>query len=118
MNTAKNRQDFDLHFEVKIYCKDKKVVRSVLLDGEIIYQEYFGSSTSWFYGGGNPVLDLFEKRFLHRFKERENTCCYRCDISGSGKGIRLVLSKLLHLQIQFFNILLKNFIFCRKTSNP
>lgn len=113
----KNRQNFEFHFDIDIVCLDGKVIRSIVLDGKIIYQERFASSTAWACGGGNPVLDLFEKRFLYGPKKREDTCSYRCNISGNSKGIRRIFSKFLHLQIQFFNVLLKNFIFRRKSPN-
>lgn len=111
----KNRSDFDWNFGVIIRCRDNKVERIVALDGKTIYEEHFSSPTAWQYGGGNPVLDLFEKRFLGFSKEREDISCYRCDISNGGKGIRRILSEILHLQIKFLNILFKRLLFCRKS---
>lgn len=94
--------------------EDNSITREVTHDGKIIYSERFVNFNAWFFGGGNPVLDLFEKRFLLTPKERENISRYRCHIGNSGKGIRRVLSKLLNLQSKLLNRLFKHGFFSGK----
>ena len=99
----KNRSDFNMNFTISIKSEDRKVKRVVMWNGKIIYQETFAPLNDWMFGGGNPVLDLFEKRFLGLPESRENISQYRCDISNGGRGIRRLLSKILDIQIRFIN---------------
>lgn len=113
------RRAINEHFEIIIRGENgKQVERTVLKGGEMIYRESFANPTAWAMGGGNPVLDLFEKRFLHRPEKREDICQYRCNISRGSKGVRRILSKFLHLQIKLVNILYKNSFSGRKAADP
>lgn len=110
---------FDEHFEIIIRGENnQQIERTVSRNGKVIYQEAFPNPTDWRMAGGNPVLDLFEERFLFSPEKRKDICQYRCDISNGSKGIRRILSKLLHLQIKLLNILFKNYFFSRKAADP
>jgi len=115
----KNSTGFSEHFDIFIQTnEDNSLTRAVLHDGKIIYIERFASTTAWYKGGGNPVLDLFEKRFLGLPKEREDISRYRCDIGNGGKGVRRILSQLLDLKLKFLNRLFKHRFFGGKTADP
>ena len=119
METKKDRTAVSEHFEIIMQTYEgKHLIRAVLHNGKVIYLERFESTTAWWMGGGNPVLDLFEKRFLVLPKEREDIGRYRCDIRDSGKGVRRVLSQLLNLQLKLLNRLLKHRFFGGKAPDP
>lgn len=107
------------HFDIFIQTnEDKSLTRVVCRGGKVVYLERFSSTTAWYKGGGNPVLDLFEKRFLGLPEEREDISRYRCDISNCGKGIRRIFSQILNLQLKLLNRLFKHRLFGSKTSHP
>ena len=113
-----NHKSFNVVFSIIISTnQDGSITRSLFRDDKMLYSEFFASSAAWVFGGGNPVLDLFEKRFLLTPKKREDISSYRCHIGNSGKGIRRVLSKFLNLQLKFFNRLFKYRFFAGETSN-
>lgn len=115
----KDRAAISEHFDIFIQTnEDKSLTRAVIHDGKVVYLERFASTTAWYKGGGNPVLDLFEKRFLGLPKEREDISRYRCDISDCGKGVRRVLSQLLNLQLKLLNRLFQHRFLGGKASDP
>ena len=121
METKKEKQGkmIDTVITIAILTNnDGSVYRCVLIDSKGIYTEKFANQSAWIRGGGNPVLDLMEKRFLFTPEKREDISQYRCDISNGSKGVRRVLSELLHLQMKLLNRLFKRGFFCDKTANP
>ena len=99
-----DRSAFEDHFEVVIRCKNDKVERSVSLNGQEIYREWFGNTGEWRYGGGNFALDLFESRFRYPvfFRERTFDCLWKSP-SPVEKGIRVILAKILRIQVYVVN---------------
>lgn len=104
----KDRTRFTHRMEIVIDHADRKVERTVTLNGEVIYREWFGSQTEWWYAGGNPVLDLLESRFIYR-RSSDSTGIGRRwrDPLPVTKGLRRLIAGFMDFQIRLVNWLFK-----------
>ena len=104
----KDRTKFTDRIEIVINHADRKVERTVSLNGEVIYREWFGSQTEWRYAGGNPVLDLLESQLIYvRGSDRMKRGSRWKDSHPTNKGLRKLIAGFMDYQIRLVNWLLK-----------
>lgn len=104
----KDRTRFTHRMEIVIDHADRKVERTVTLNGNVIYREWFGSQTEWLYAGGNPVLDLLESRFIYfRSSDRMERGSRWKDPHPADKGLRRLIAGFMDYQIRLVNWLFK-----------